>query len=401
MYKKKKKFIALSLLVVLLCSTNLNVFAADVAVGENATSATVPSSFSASESIVGAGAIVHLPSTLDLTYIEEYDSFAYKGEIYCSGSITNSSTIRVTCPETLKYKGDNTDKEIDAYIKLSGKQYGLFSNSDLEANTEKELLIQVPVSTITTADDFRTNVAFNIDVTPIGMYDTVGTSLASSEYTTSNHLMGIQLHLNPTTEIASLRFSDTLINVNNKYVIYDKSVAANDNVKVIEMADSPNVKLYQAAFANNDVDLGVTKNVQTLNTSPEKITFNQAYLNTDNLVTWIEDFNNLSTLVIPNSITYNQLHTQLHRNDYGSSGLWVDLDYYNYILNDTGNPIGDALVFVKNVNNEKLFVYVPNIVYRGTKAEWKALSANGEDWVFGNAANIVTVHCTDGKLIYQ
>lgn len=44
-------------------------------------------------------------------------------------------------------------------------------------------------------------------------------------------------------------------------------------------------------------------------------------------------------------------------------------------------------------------VSVPHIAYHGTMTQWKALSGD-DDWVFGNAYNTVTVHCTDGTIEY-
>jgi hypothetical protein len=61
--------------------------------------------------------------------------------------------------------------------------------------------------------------------------------------------------------------------------------------------------------------------------------------------------------------------------------------------------VGNALCFVKDLDENNQFVYVPHIVYRGTIEEWKALSGS-DDWVFGNISNVVTVHCTDGVLYY-
>lgn len=70
----------------------------------------------------------------------------------------------------------------------------------------------------------------------------------------------------------------------------------------------------------------------------------------------------------------------------------------NYMLND-GSYVGTAEFFAKGLTDDGKFIYVPNIVYKGTKEEWRRLSGS-DDWVFGNASNNVFVYCTDGEIIY-
>lgn len=82
---------------------------------------------------------------------------------------------------------------------------------------------------------------------------------------------------------------------------------------------------------------------------------------------WLSSFPNLTALVIPAELKSYQLE--------------------------------GALSFAKEIEDGGFQFYVPHIMYRGTCDAWKALS-DAEDWNFGDNHNIVTIHCTDGTLIY-
>ena len=105
---------------------------------------------------------------------------------------------------------------------------------------------------------------------------------------------------------------------------------------------------------------------------------------------WLMGMKGVQVLVIPSTFEKQYLHTS-------DAGV-VSYDTTE-VFEDTNKKIGNALVFAKNIDAAGHIIYVPHICYRGTKDQWKSLSGS-TNWVFGNAGNIVTVHCTDGVLFY-
>ena len=106
----------------------------------------------------------------------------------------------------------------------------------------------------------------------------------------------------------------------------------------------------------------------------------------------------LEVIYLKKNLPPKSLHSYIG-NSISSHDWAIDTCY-----NDTDIIIGNALVFCKGIDENDKCIYVPHIVYEGTMSEWIALADNGyqgaTDWVFGNAANVVTVHCADGTLQY-
>lgn len=400
----KRKLMCFVLLCVLL-TQSMNVLAADVSVGEDPVVGTTPSAFTAEEGMVGAGATVILPATLDLTYNEKYDSFQSESSVTCAGSIAGSNAVVIICPETIEYVGDNTSKTAEAFIKFGTDGIASWSASEVSSSVAKDLLVQVPGSSVPAADTFQATVNFEIKQVPVGMYGDVGpiTAYADLGGSSSNSDFSVySLHYNSTAMSSSiLNLSGLLLdgapktalvrNVNpNGYAV---DTLNNTTIKTIQLAGSSKVVGYSANFSSSYGGQSQVTSVVTGN------------LRSDYLRNWMIGCKNVTTIVVPKDITKSSLHTDVFMKPGNSMAgtknqlLSTTLAYYNYNLVDNGEPIGDALVFVKEITAEGKWIYVPNIVYQGTIAEWKALSV-GSDWVFGNAANLVTVHCTDGKLYY-
>ena len=88
-----------------------------------------------------------------------------------------------------------------------------------------------------------------------------------------------------------------------------------------------------------------------------------------------------------------------------------DLNLQNSIKDSTSTTVDSSYLSSKYYNgiyfandydsDNNLIIYIPNIVYRGTMAEWNAIPADGGEWNFPKMENTVTVYCTDGTITYE
>ena len=401
---KRKLFCVLC--VILLLSQSISVFAADIVVGDTPVTGVTPSSFTAEEGMVGAGAVISLPATLDLEYNEKYDSFLNRSNVICSGSIAGSNSVVIECPETLEYTGDNSSQIAEAFIKFGNAGIASWSASEVSSSAAKELLVQVPGSSVPLADTFQATVNFQIKQAPVGMYGDIGDITPYSglqrAYTTGE-FSAFSLHYSSSTAMSGsmLNFNGLLLTGDPKIALirntnpsgYAVETLNNTTLKTIQMCGGSSVVGYTAYF---DSSYGGQSYISSIISSN---------IRSDYLRNWLIGCKNVTTIVVPKNITKNSLHSYVHfvpgNSMAGTKGsLKVhQYDYRPYKLTDNGESVGDAIVFVKEITSSGKWIYVPNIVFQGTTDEWKAL-ALGDDWVFGNAENLVTVHCTDGKLHY-
>ena len=406
-----KRLLSLCTALTLFSASVLPVAAADVQVTGNVTTATAPSTFVADESQVGGGASVRLPASIELTYDEAYSAFQYKNDLYCVGSIADGNSVAVKVPNKITYTGSDTATEIEAFVKLGGKNLYCFSNDDMANNIGKELLVQVPGTSVIQADTFEGTVNFEISLAPMGMYTSIETDTFYTDFSKEDYsiIPGIEVNGSsigdaymyyPVADSAAnnkihWNFDSLVQRTSDKFTVITAGVSdVQTSIKYATLSSSPYYKGAAAFFQKDGEDLLV----------PRQASSTTAYgsYKSYNLVNVFMNCPELTTVVVPGDITKGQLRMYLH--DRGS-GLnhYPEFTVSNYsekILLDKNVVVGDAICFVKGIDSNNNWIYVPNIVYRGTKEQWKALSANGEDWVFGNAANIVTVHCTDGKLYY-
>lgn len=87
----------------------------------------------------------------------------------------------------------------------------------------------------------------------------------------------------------------------------------------------------------------------------------------------------------------------------------------NALFADTGLLTGNAFAFIKNITSNNKFEYVPYIVFNGNSEDWidsanqytfsyRYYTPDGDyydGWNFANAANTVTVFCTDGVWVCE
>lgn len=383
-----KRFSACLLTILLILSCSFNVCAAGIDVTDSPVTGTVPSGFNADESIIGAGAVVTLPATLNLVYNESYDTFYSKDTVTTSGSINDASEVVIDVPESVTYTGLNTSATVKGFVKFGNDCRRTWNSSQVTASDTEDILIQVSPTDVTKPDDYSATVNFVIKTAIVGMchpvnIPTPATELKGTPYTSSDDRICTRYVFN-----SSNALDMPAINLNGLdgwcdcfTMSVDTVFPNNSTVKYIELSESSKFLGVSHFFVSSPLS------------RPVSYAKNDMYSNY--LSTWIMGLKGLQVIVVPEGITSEQLH-----NSYNKMTELLDFSYHDKTLIDTGETVGDATFFVKDIDaaNNK-WIYVPNIVYRGTMEEWKALSLY-DDWQFNNAANLVTVHCADGKLYY-
>ena len=388
-----KRILTCFLTLVLVFSFSFNVNAA-VNVGNTPVTGTVPSGFTADESIVGAGAVVTLPATLNLMYNESYDTFYSKDVITTYGSINEASEVVIDTPKSVTYTGLNTSSTVEGFVKFGTDCRRTWNSSQVTASDTEDILIQVPPTDVTEPDDYSATVNFVIKSAPVGMYNPV---TIPTTYLDFNESIGYTVANNGKVDFYAFFNSDSLnmtaINLNGlnssanpfgmvKY-FNGTSTPGNINNNVIKYIELPESSKF----------IGASHYFVNVAYAAAQSNYRVEHMYSNYLRTWIMGLKDLQVIVVPECITSDQLHKSF---DMSNGNL--NYSFHDKTVVDTGEIVGDGTFFVKDIDGTK-WIYVPNIVYRGTMEEWKALSLY-DDWQFNNAANLVTVHCTDGKLYY-
>lgn len=332
------------------------------------------------DSLIGEGALLVVPARLDPVYDESAGIYQVTDYIAARGHIRPISEIVIKADTLLKYELENSNVEIPGQVK-----FGTVVN---EKNTEIWSAAEVETGRFLASNATKKPITINIaegDVPYFGNFDAI------LEIDACLGVIGMYRNLcDPTTTVKAV--CNTVDNVSG---IVAGQLTNPDNLEVWNLN-------------NLTTEAEITAQKVLLSTAAEDTTVKQIELGTgeiyyggdanlsdrNSVTSWIKGCKNLSLVVIPSGITANQLNAHWISN----KSTIEKSDYTGTYFNNTTIEIGNALSFVKDIENS-LYIYVPHIVYRGTKAEWQALSGSA-DWVFGNAANTVTVHCTDGTLTY-
>jgi len=328
--------------------------------------------------MLGYGAVLSVPARMDLTYDESIDIFQSSDVISARGHIFEFAEIIMKIPEEITYTLRNSNKTLDGIVTFGTNINGV--------NTNTWTSDEVEMGRYNTSSAVKKTVSINVLGTEV---HTFGDYEAIMEVDIA---MGIAGHLrslcDPTTSVkavcASVQGDTGIGSLQNPealeiWNLNNLTVEASGNVsKVLLETGANDSTVTQIEMGTGEIYYG--GNVQLKD--PETIT------------SWIMNCPSLQLLVVPSEITTTQLHACYDQN---ISDIGI-VDYNNQKFYDSYAEVGNALSFVKGVRNG-LYVYVPHIVFRGTKEQWKTLSGTS-DWIFGNASNAVTVHCTDGKLLY-
>ena len=271
--------------------------------------------------------------------------------------------------------GENTDgvctevwnsEQASAPISYDGDGNRVVDNDAID---NRVITINVPNYEVHNPGIYYATAEFDIGFTCVGMKSDVSaaTKLADREI-----VNGTSYSWN--TTYTSTAKALNLNNCGNKgFTIATPALAANDsfqNIKYLQLADNTTTDYYTYI---DDSDPA-------------------------NCNSWINGMKGLSVIVIPKTVTTAQLHSTI-----GNTTDYTEAETNNNditaVFETNNKKIGNALCFMKSISAEGKFIYVPHIAFRGTKDEFKALSGF-DNWVFGNAGNIVTVHCTDGIMYY-
>jgi hypothetical protein len=396
---RKKCFVAVLALHVLVLSQVIPVCASEAQPLKSSTTSTITSELSADDTIVKSGVIVQLPADLDLTYSDSLDAFQVKTQVGVYGEISDYMEVRISLPSELEYTNDDESSSVTGIVKFGEKDdteaYEIWNADEVYAgkedldNTDKRgLSINVSAYNILNADDYSSDVKFNIALEDIGSVEDICAPTTSYLYSSAGctSSRGSYVEFRPYAAKSTEVYSDDSVNLNGRVsgIKYDMrfitSCSDNDyidnyaNIKYIQMSSgyTSSSGSYLASYLSSQYDTSnaTGKDFSTLVRECES---------------WAFIYKNLQVLVIPGDMQTKQLNY----NSLTGTTLFPDSDI----------KVGNALVFAKDINELDQFIYVPHIVYRGTTEEWKALSGK-DDWTFGNIGNVVAVHCTDGVLYY-
>lgn len=397
---KFKKLLAMALVASFALSNVVTVSATEMSIAEDSSqTGTVPSGFNVDEDIIGAGVVVRVPANLDLTYNSRYDAFTASDVISVAGSIRDYYVVSVATPNKLDYTLADSDETITADVKFglddegtcievwnsTEVQAGVTTTTDVDTGEtvtsydfdsadSRSININLASMDVSEIGDYSATAEFEIDLAPLGLKTNVYTpaftdinSLPSGfSPTTSGEHVAISIGNNTANSIYNLSALDNIAsNYSSFYML--ESTSSNTNITTLQL--SSNIDGY-IAFTD-------TSTLSTVNG-------------------WLTGKTALNAVIVPVDITTNQL--KMKKTSISLADVYT-YDFHDTVINNTDIVIGDALAFCTGSDTDGKWIYVPHIIYQGTTDQWKALSGH-DDWVFGNAANVVKVHCTDGILTY-
>jgi hypothetical protein len=404
---RKKCFVAVLALHVLVLSQVISVCASEAQPLKSSTTSTITSELPADDTIVKSGVIVQLPADLDLTYSDSFDMFQVKTKVGVYGDISDYMEVKISMPSELEYTNDDESSLVTGFVTFGNKDdtesYEIWSAAEVYAGEEdsdsidrRNLAINVPAYNISNVDDYSSDVKFNIALEAIGSVEDICAPTANSYkigttyyYIYNNKSLSSSYVFQPYIGNMTVYSGDS-INLNgivtsNRNTSFEASYSDNDyiekyaNIKYIQMSSiyksSPSSYYSYSTTYDTSMFYASDASGKDFGTLVRECK------------SWAFIYKNLQVLVVPGDMQTNQLQC--------SNALYFETTLFP----DTNIEVGNALVFAKDINELDQFIYVPHIVYRGTTEEWKALSGR-DDWTFGNIGNIVTVHCTDGVLCY-
>ena len=249
------------------------------------------------------------------------------------------------------------------------------TNHDVNGEDDTDyrtIMVNVPSYEVTTSGTYFATAEFEINFTCVGMKSDIGatTKLSGKEIKESDYSYAWDEDYTSTASMVNLGRMG-----NKPFVISTSALKDNtsmQNIEHIQLAD---------------------------NTTTSYLTYIDD-ANPANCNSWLMGMHGVQVLVIPNSVTTEQLHkTAGNTRTIDQNTMLTVSNSVTAVFDETNTKIGNAMCFVKNIDANNKFIYVPHICYRGTKDEFKALSGY-DNWVFGNKGNIITVHCTDGMMYY-
>lgn len=405
----KHKFLSLVLAAAMVLTNNTVVFA---------NTANTPTSFTVNETQINGTPFIRVPASMPLVYDDTTATYSCSDTVTVYGQIDSSRTVNVFINKQVVYT--NTEEqgahEVNGYTTFgqkydneknilswtpdecrSGVENGGYKE---ETAVKKEIRISVLPKDIKNVGNYSANIEFTYNADVLGMYSSINSPNGDSLTKTSKSylispVLGTNNDLSDNASITGVYFNSSLvenINLQSQYeditsfhfpslfggVIYgswntdsDGGGTGSDIVRTVELSK----------------DLYYFSDVITTSEKPDVISC--FYENTKDCAgnVQIKGCPNLQTIIIPSDVTSENFRR-------------YTVDGANKSLLNSVEVTGDATVFIKDMNESNRFLYIPNIVFRGTTGEWKALSGHS-DWTFGNMANIVTVYCTNGELIYQ
>lgn len=344
---------------------------------------TTPSAFTVDEPVIGMGVTVGIPAYLNVCYDEANDTFRGSYELWAKGDVKDYMEVVVQTPSKITYKNQNprSSYALPGYIKMgvesgsvlveSWKSHEMIAGEEDEINlVKKPITVEMPIYNASESGTYEGTLEFDITLAVVGQYQNL--CLPTSKETLHNGSIPMSASARTLSFNANTTYKEAF-NLSNakadfspdKKMCINRPVVTSDILRYVQMAD----------------DIYYASNVSNIET-----TMKDSYYQM-----WLLGQENVSVIIIPSTITTAQLQC----NNDGDS-----VDFATTTFKNSEVVIGNALAFVKNFDEENRFIYVPHIVYQGTKSEWMALSGK-DNWTFGNMSNIVTVHCTDGNLIYQ
>jgi hypothetical protein len=384
----KRRIVSVLTLLSIASIQPMSVCASEAQPITSSTTSTVTSEFSADDTVVKSGIIVQLPADLDLTYSDALDTFQVKTEVGVYGEISDYMEVKISLPSKLEYTNEDKSATAMGLVRFGDEDdtssYEIWNASEVYAGKEssddidkRSLVVNVPGYNIPDADDYSSDVKFNVTLQVTGSTDDVCAPTTTLAFKIANWNSGLNLY----TPYSGTQCSSDSVNLNG--ISYATSVsenrfepvAYNNNIAV----NCSNVKYIQLAVGSEDYFVSYNADKYT---STSNVDFETAV---KQCTSWLFIYHNVQVLIIPEDAKAKQFHVK---------GITSSITFP-----DSNVKVGNALCFAKDIDENNQFVYVPHIVYRGTIEQWKALSGE-DDWVFGNISNVVTVHCTDGVLYY-
>ena len=249
------------------------------------------------------------------------------------------------------------------------------TNHDVEGEDDTDyrtIMVNVPSYEVTTSGTYYATAEFEINFTCVGMNSDIGatTKLSGKEIEESDYSYAWDEDYTSTASMVNLGRMG-----NKPFVISTSALKDNTSMQSIE----------HVQLADNTTTSYLTYIDDT----------NPTLCNS-----WLMGMHGVQVLIIPGNVTTEQLHrTAGNTRTIDENTELTISNSVTAVFDETNTKIGNAMCFVKNIDANGKFIYVPHICYRGTKDEFKALSGH-DNWVFGNKGNIITVHCTDGIMYY-
>ena len=324
-------------------------------------------------------------------------SLGLDNKLYCSGMVFENALAGLawmSAHDGVDAEALENDDTIAGHVRFGevkdGICYANWNAAEMAEGVEDDhadmktvpLIITVASHNIEDVGDYEANIEFTIQSACIGMYSDV--TVASQN---GDNKSGVNRNYSNSNKRWALSFNDTSItSYNFTQLTPDENVTEVTMHAAMNVSNSVSINGFKTSAAN-------VKYIQ-MNTSDflkYQVSIDLDYINKTN--NWLRGVYNLKVLVLDSNFNADLITYESGNGGYDGA---QDPDTCFY---GTTAPVGNALIFMKDLTDDGYFVYVPHIAYRGTMAQWKAASGES-DWIFGNAYNTVTVHCTDGTLEY-